>query len=442
MGMLANDIAEVLAELRPIAGGRIQKVDRIGPREIVLSIRVPGRTLRLLVSADLQRVHLLRERPPRTVAGGGLQRALRQHLEGRPLVSLSMEGRSIEIDALETRLTVRLDDKKKTFQFLPPSGRGMPEPSEVPEHFPRSDTLAAEYAVTGPKEAENRLRSHLLSGVRKRAKKLERLEKNLERDREKLKKMAAGAALGELLKTMLHQVRRGAPEVEAVDWSTGEPVRIPLDPALSPKANMQRLFAKAKKGARGLPLVERRLEAVRSKRRALDAERARIERTTGESLIRLAERADAGEEAASAEPSRKKPEKKKPIDRWSRRFVAADGTEIRVGRGAKENDRLTLQGSRGHDIWLHARGTAGAHVLLRVEKGKSPTQDALMDAAHLAAFYSSAKNDSKVEVIQTEARNVKKTKGDPPGRVSVAKGKTILLDVDPQRLDRLLGRER
>lgn len=437
-----EQIAGVIAELRPIAGGRIQKVDRVGPREIVLSIRVPGRTLLLLINADLDRIHLVDARPPRTVAGGSLQRTLRQQLEGRPLVSLALAGRAIEIDALETRLAVRLDDKRSTFQFLPPSGAGAPKTfSPVPERFERSEALAAEYAVLGPKEAENRLKSALLAGARKRATKLARLEKNLERDLEKLKAMQAGAALGELLKTMLHQVPRGSPEIQAVDWTTGEPIRVPLDPALSAKANMQRFFSKAKKGARGLPIVERRLDEVRSKRRALEEERERIQAASGDALIRLAERA-GDETQTSTGGSPKRTTKKKPIDQWSRRFVAEDGSEIRVGRGAKENDRLTLQGTRGHDIWLHARGTAGAHVVLRVEKGRSPGKDALMDAAHLAVFFSSAKNESKAEVIQTEARNVKKTKGDPPGRVSVAKGKTILIDVDPKRLDRLLGRER
>jgi predicted ribosome quality control (RQC) complex YloA/Tae2 family protein len=172
---------------------------------------------------------------------------------------------------------------------------------------------------------------------------------------------------------------------------------------------------------------------------ALEIERRRVEGATGDELQRLADGSDDG--ARVLDPAAPPAEKRKPIDRWARRFVAKDGSEIRVGRGAAENDRLTLNGARGHDLWLHARGTAGAHVVLRLEKGKAPDPEAVLDAAHLAAFFSSAKNDSKVEVIHTEAKHVRKTKGDPPGRVSVAKGTTILIEVDRARLDRLLGRE-
>ncbi|MEO1336112.1 MAG: NFACT RNA binding domain-containing protein, partial [Myxococcota bacterium] len=96
-------------------------------------------------------------------------------------------------------------------------------------------------------------------------------------------------------------------------------------------------------------------------------------------------------------------------------------------------------GAKGDDIWLHARGTAGAHVILRNAKGRSPHPDALLDAAILAAHYSSAKNEGKVEIIYTEARHVKKTKGAPAGQVGVSKSKTLLVQMDAQRLQRLLA---
>jgi predicted ribosome quality control (RQC) complex YloA/Tae2 family protein len=129
-----------------------------------------------------------------------------------------------------------------------------------------------------------------------------------------------------------------------------------------------------------------------------------------------------------------------PIDRWSRRFVAADGTEIRVGRGARENDRLTLQGARGHDRWLHVRGLTGAHVVLRCDPGREPDPEALLDAAHLAVHYSGARREARADVIVAEARHVKKTKGAPPGQVGVAKSRTLRVVMEPERLRRLNAR--
>jgi hypothetical protein len=132
---------------------------------------------------------------------------------------------------------------------------------------------------------------------------------------------------------------------------------------------------------------------------------------------------------------------KDPLDQYSRRFTALGGLEIRVGKGARENDRLTLSGARGHDLWLHARGTPGAHVLLRLSKGQAPPTEALLDAAHLAAHYSSARGEGKVEVTYTEARNVRKAKGAPAGQVTVASERTMLLRVEPARLVRLLEQQ-
>ena len=125
------------------------------------------------------------------------------------------------------------------------------------------------------------------------------------------------------------------------------------------------------------------------------------------------------------------------VDQVARRFVSSDGLELLVGKGAKENDRLTLAVARGHDLWLHARGRRGAHVVLRLSKDQAPTQEALLDAAHLAAHYSEARGDDKVDVLYTAARHVKKIKGAPVGQVSVAKERTFHLRFDQSRLTRL-----
>src|SRR5688572_14537476 len=155
--MKSDAIQEVITELQPLIGGRIQKIDRTGDREIVFSIRVPGRTLLLLVSADAQRVHLISEKPPRTVAGAQVQRSLREKIEGRPLVSLTAEGRIVRLDVGDGGLEVDLG-AKKPFRYLPPSGAPLPEMgTTVPDRFPASERLDAELAKVGPGEAENRL---------------------------------------------------------------------------------------------------------------------------------------------------------------------------------------------------------------------------------------------------------------------------------------------
>ncbi len=446
MTLSADQLARIATELAPLVGGRIQRVDLVAEREAVLEIRVPGRTVRLLVSArpGLGRAHVVDERPARQIPGGNVQALLRRRLVGQPLTRLAAEHRTLTLDTPTARFSVRIDGGRDSFRILPPVEVEAPVVGlEVPETFEASKAVAERYAERTDKVVRASRRQLLLSIVAKKRKKLARLEQNVARDVERLEQMVDGARFGELLKTALHTVKRGATSATVMDWANGAEVEVPLDPTLGPKGNLERYFARAKKGARGLPVAQSRLDKIRARLAELDEERRLVEAADDEALESLGDgealagvAADRIERAGPAKPA-----KANPIERWARRFEAEDGSEIWVGRGAKENDRLSFNVAKADDIWLHARGTAGAHVVLRNEKGQSPSPDALLDAAHLAAFYSSAKSEAKVEVMYTEARHVKKTKGAPAGLVGVAKSKTMLVRIDAKRWDRLLGRD-
>jgi len=111
-----------------------------------------------------------------------------------------------------------------------------------------------------------------------------------------------------------------------------------------------------------------------------------------------------------------------------------------VGRNAKENDELTFGLAKSDDLWLHARGTPGSHVLVRLQKGTDPPPETLCDAATLALLYSDLKKTGKGEVIYTRRKWVKKAKGQPAGAVIVTQEKTISFKLDSQRLAALKAR--
>ncbi len=106
-----------------------------------------------------------------------------------------------------------------------------------------------------------------------------------------------------------------------------------------------------------------------------------------------------------------------------------------------ENDALTVRIARGNDLWLHARGIPGAHVVVRLEKGRAPDQETLLDAAHLAAHFSGARGEPAVEVAWTRAKHVRKVRAGPPGAVSYSQERSLLLRLEPARLERLLASE-
>ena len=117
-------------------------------------------------------------------------------------------------------------------------------------------------------------------------------------------------------------------------------------------------------------------------------------------------------------------------------YHTSSGLEVRVGRGAKGNDALTLHHAHGNDIWLHARDVGGAHVILRWQKpDENPPQQDLLEAAALAAYNSKARTSGMVPVDWTRRKYVRKPRKSPPGRVTFERGKTVF--VEPARRDDL-----
>jgi len=105
-----------------------------------------------------------------------------------------------------------------------------------------------------------------------------------------------------------------------------------------------------------------------------------------------------------------------------------------------ENEDLTFRMAKSDDLWLHARGTPGSHVVVRLAKGADAPSETLREAATLALLYSDLKRSGKGDVIYTKRKWVKKAKGQAPGAVVVSQEKTISVRLDPQRLAALKER--
>lgn len=111
-----------------------------------------------------------------------------------------------------------------------------------------------------------------------------------------------------------------------------------------------------------------------------------------------------------------------------RRFVVEGGFEVWAGKSSESNDDLTLHHARPHDLWFHARGAGGSHVVLRTGTGKGePGKKAKEQAAAIAAYYSKMKNAGLVPVSMTERRYVRKPKGAKPGTVVIEREKVIFV---------------
>ncbi|MBD3221473.1 DUF814 domain-containing protein [bacterium] len=269
-----------------------------------------------------------------------------------------------------------------------------------------------------------------------------RLVTNLARDLDRADGGEARRRDAETLAAYLHTVARGQASVTLTDPRDGTERTIQLDPALAPHANLERLFKQARKGERGREVVAGRLADARAQLAAAEAlvgdlapliagpDQADGD-TTGAALDRLAalqafrrahpdvlsERRTTGVQAPD-EPAR-------PF----RRYRIDDAWEVWVGRSSEENDQLTHRASHPRDLWLHAQGVGGSHVIIRTGGRPDQVPRAVLErAAALAALHSKARHSALVPVIYTERRYVRKPRRAPAGTAVCLQEKNLFAE--------------
>src|SRR5512133_654909 len=493
MSLGAREIEAVVRELQPLVGSRVDAVRLHAERALTLELHGAAGTILLLVSAepDATRLHVAARRPPQPESPFAAQAILRKTLEGARLVALVvLAGDRVVAGDFATRegtvrLVAELTGRHGNLFLLgadgvirASAGRNLSQrrdlvagqPYEAPAPPPAAATDAAERqerrAADAPEPAgrgpfplsaalERRYealeRERLRSEGRRRLR--EPVRAALARARRALERLADEAARvpaaeadrrhADLLKQKLRTVRRGAREVVLTEWTEAgaREVTVPLDPAVSPQENMERHYRRYRRIVESAARVEARTAEMRGREAALRALLDAVDGAALDALPRLEREARAlaaGPRLAQPQSAKRRRDEAPPP---YRSFRSLAGLAILVGRGASENDALTLKVARGNDAWLHARGVAGAHVVVRLDKGKAPDQETLLDAAHLAAHFSDARGEPTCDVAWTRARFVRKKKGTAPGAVTYSQERVIGLRIEPKRIERLLSEE-
>jgi predicted ribosome quality control (RQC) complex YloA/Tae2 family protein len=214
-------------------------------------------------------------------------------------------------------------------------------------------------------------------------------------------------------------ITRGAKRVTLPDFE-GRATDIELDPALSPIENAQELYGEARKQQRASERLPRLLQETETARAQLLEVHTRAQNGT---------LTDADLRTLIRRPAQRKEQGSSTERLPYRRYRTSGGLEVRVGRGARANDELTLHHASPRDIWLHARHVGGAHVVLRWnEVEANPPMRDLMEAASLAAFHSKARTSRTVPVDYTRRKYVFKRRKSPPGQVMIERAKTVFVE--------------
>jgi predicted ribosome quality control (RQC) complex YloA/Tae2 family protein len=304
--------------------------------------------------------------------------------------------------------------------------------------FPISLAIEQQYREREEELTKARWRQARLADLKKRIKKAARRVEVLRGDLDKAARYRDYARYGELLKTNLHTMKKGQDQLTVVDYfdPAMPELIIPLDPSKSPQGNLDDYFKKHRKHVAAEREIRPRLTRAEEELNALQIERTRLERGLLEpeplpDLIRDKLKPQARPHAKAKSETRSGP---------FRRFLSSDGLPIYVGRNARENEALTFGEARPDDLWFHAHGTPGSHVVIRLEKGADAPPETIRDAATLALLYSDLKKSGKGEVIYTRRKYVRKVKAKSPGTVTITQEKSMFVTLDRARLDRLKER--
>lgn len=457
-----------------LLGARVRRVDMPATDQLAVTLGWPGRKEVLVASVSPERrgVALAPERPKGDPATSFV-RKLRKEIVGAKVESVRARPGAFELGLRRRegsrRLVVELDGRgnvvlvdgrdrvvvASSASALAARGLGPKRPYTPPDGAshepPRSvDALRRERAaLAGGREADEveRGRRALDRALRRGLKRLERKSAAIGADAARAREAPRLRSNANALLARLHAIDPGAREATVTDWSADPPRehRIRIDPQLGPRGQAEAWFHLARRLERGREMAARRLEQTAAEGRSVEALRGRLAQIEdADALARLADEARrlgvrGALAAVRAEPggTRREPRGRRPY----RRFVGHGDREILVGRGAADNDALTLRVARPRDHWLHARGRTGAHVVVPLDKREDCPAELLIDAAHLAAHFSDARGERTVDVIHTPRRYVRKQKGLPPGAVRVDREKVLALRVEPDRLARLLSSE-
>ena len=223
---------------------------------------------------------------------------------------------------------------------------------------------------------------------------------------------------GDLIIANLYRLRRGDRVVSLIDYTADPPteVTVELDPRLSPSDNAERFYKRYRKAKTAKTVLSEQIAHCRDELAYLDTVESFLDRAeTEQDLTDLRDelyRAGYASRMKNYAPS-KQSKPSKPTE-----TVTPGGYRVLIGRNNLQNDRLTFKVAARNDLWFHAKGVPGSHVILLCD-GAEPSAEDYTFAASLAAGYSKANvaGGATAPVDYTRVCNVKKPAGARPGFV-------------------------
>jgi predicted ribosome quality control (RQC) complex YloA/Tae2 family protein len=230
-----------------------------------------------------------------------------------------------------------------------------------------------------------------------------------------LQSNARNEEIGHIIMANLHVMQKGKDRFHTLDFYTNQIINIKLKANLNPQENAQYYYKKARNQKNEEQLLITKIKLAQEKL------------INNEAKLAIVLAASSMRDLKQFETPISK-QKSKFEQRETYREFSYNGFKILVGKSAANNDELTLKVAHKNDLWLHAKGVSGSHVVIKHQSKNVFTKDVIHFAAQLAAYYSKSKGSAMVPVIYTPKKFVRKPKGAEPGQVFVEKEEIILVE--------------
>ncbi len=293
-----------------------------------------------------------------------------------------------------------------------------------------SAAITAYFGSIVGKEAYDEAKKPVQAALRETKIKLSSKLASLRRGLKDRAELEALKQSGELILAYQYNLQDGQEELKAQYDVAGAELVIRLDPERSPLENAQdyfRKYEKAKAARQAVPQLigETQLE--------LDfVEQLETDLITASNWIEIDDVIQILQARGHWQGKRLKRlgggGRQGPL-----KIVSRDGYVIWVGRNSRQNEMVTFKTANNQDIWLHARGAPGAHVIIRHD-GRRIKADLIAAAAAIAAYYSKQRDERRALVDYTRVKYVKAIKGAGPGMVTYKNERTITVQPQDEKI--------
>ncbi len=266
------------------------------------------------------------------------------------------------------------------------------------------------------------------NAINDRQKFITRTLKNIELAENLSERKTEAELKGNLLLTFKHHVPRNSSNVELENIFSNERelVKIKLNPNKTTVENANYYFNKYKDIAKKQLIMDIKKDSYLNELEKVNKLSESLNQTNKLSKLKNLENSLMDMKLLQRASATK--ETRQSLSYSFNRMVLDKEWDIFIGKNGENNDLLTFSFANKWDIWLHAQGVPGSHVIIHLpSRTKLPPTRVIEQAAQLAAANSRSKHSTTVPVIYTEVRYVHRVRKAPAGTVSVQNEKVVFV---------------